>query len=249
MALLRFGYRLEATHLEFVENLTEARLLRRYKRFLADLVLPDGREVTAHCPNPGSMLSLLPEGGQTAWISHSNNPKRKLAWTLELLDVAGTLVCVNTQHANRVAEESIVAGQIPELADYPTVRREVRYGENSRIDLLLTGDGRPDCYVEVKAVTMSRAPGLVAFPDSVTKRGTKHLGELQAMVAAGHRAVLLLLSPRADGQVFRPASDIDPAWAAALVSAVDGGVEVLCYTCTVSPAGIYASGPIPVRTE
>ncbi|WP_417520011.1 DNA/RNA nuclease SfsA [Minwuia sp.] len=236
--------------MEFPSALTEARLIRRYKRFLADVELPSGEVVTAHCPNPGSMLSLIePEASQTVWLSHSADPKRKLAWSLELLQVADTLVCVNTQRPNRAAEEAVAAGEIPELSGYDTVRREVRYGEGSRIDLLLQKDGRPDCYVEIKSVTMSRQEGLIEFPDSVTKRGRKHLIELSGMAARGHRSVMLFLSPRADGRLFRPAADIDPAYAEALLSARHAGVELLCYTCAVSPGGIYPAGSVPVEVD
>lgn len=210
--------------------------------------LPGRGEVTAHCPNPGSMLSLIDPDGppQRVWLSHSDDPKRKLAWTLELLEAGGVPVCVNTQRPNRAAEEAVSSGAIPELTGYETVRREVKYGEASRIDLLLQSPDRPDCYVEVKSVTMSREPGLVEFPDSVTKRGAKHLAELAAMAAAGHRAVMFFLSPRPDGERFRPAADIDPAYAAALKDARAAGVELICYTCAVSPSGLYPRDSIPV---
>lgn len=237
--------------MEFPGSLTRATLLRRYKRFLTDVGIPGVGEVTAHCPNPGSMLSLIDPGGpsQHVWLSHSDDPKRKLAWTLELLEVGGVPVCVNTQRPNRAAEEAVSKGMIQELTGYDTIRREVKYGEGSRIDLLLSQEGRPDCYVEIKSVTMSREPGLVEFPDSVTKRGTKHLGELAEMVRDGHRAVMFFLSPRPDGKRFRPAADIDPAYAAALRRACDAGVELLCYSCAVSATGLYPADPIPVEID
>ena len=236
--------------MEFTSPLKQARLLRRYKRFLADVEFSDGTMVTAHCPNPGSMLSLI-DGtpGQTVWLSHSDDPKRKLAWSLELLEIGGATVCVNTQRPNRAVEEAVRQDRIAELAGYEELRREVRYGEGSRIDLLLSASDRPDCYVEIKSVTMSRSPGLIEFPDSVTKRGARHLDELSAMAAQGHRAVLFLLSPRPDGKRFVPASDIDPAWAASLKRAVAAGVETICYTCAVSPTGLYPADPVPVNID
>ncbi|WP_416897166.1 MAG: DNA/RNA nuclease SfsA [Minwuia sp.] len=229
--------------------MTGGRLLKRYKRFLADVELPDGSMVTAHCPNPGSMLSLIEGEGQSVWLSHSADPKRKLAWSMELIEVRGIPVCVNTQRPNRAAEAAVAAGRIPELAGYETVRREVRYGEGSRIDLLLQSEARPDCYVEIKSVTMSRAPGLMEFPDSVTKRGAKHLEELIRVAETGGRAVLFLLSPRPDGERFRPAADIDPVWAETLKRAVAAGVEAICYTCAVSATGLYPADPIPVSFD
>jgi len=237
--------------MDFAVTLTEGRLLKRYKRFLADVDLQGQGVVTAHCPNPGSMLSLIDpdEPEQKAWLSHSDDPKRKLAWTLELLEVGGVPVCVNTQRPNRSAEEAVRRGAIPELAAYGSVRREVKYGEKSRIDLLLSDPERPDCYVEIKSVTMSRTSGLVEFPDSVTKRGMKHLGELSQMVSEGHRAVMFFLSPRPDGRLFRPAIDIDPAYAEALRRARDAGVELLCYSCAVSASSLYPADPIPVEID
>lgn len=235
--------------IRFQPPLLRATLLRRYKRFLADVRLEDGREVTAHCPNPGSMLSLIDGDAQTVWLTPVDNPARKLKWTLELIRIGDALVCVNTQRPNAIAEAALAAGLIPELTGYPVVRREVRYGENSRIDLLLQSDGRPDCYVEVKGVTLSRRPGLVEFPDSVTRRGAKHLLELTEMAARGHRAVMLFLSPRGDGRTFRPAADIDPAYARGLAAAMEAGVEALCRTCHVSALGIYPGDAIPVLID
>lgn len=237
--------------MEFTTSLSKGMLRRRYKRFLADVEIPGVGLVTAHCPNPGSMLSLIDhsEEGQPVWVSHSSDPKRKLAWTLELLEVGGVPVCVNTQRPNRIAEEAISGEKIRELLGYDTICREVKYGEGSRIDLLLSHPGRADCYVEVKSVTMSRAAGLVEFPDSVTKRGAKHLAELTRVVETGDRAVMLFLSPRPDGRLFRPARDIDPVYATELVSARDAGVELLCYSCTVSATGLYPADPIPVEID
>ncbi|MEZ5840668.1 MAG: DNA/RNA nuclease SfsA [Hyphomicrobiales bacterium] len=196
--------------------LHQGRLLRRYKRFLADIELGDGSVVTAHCANPGAMTGLA-EPGMPVWLSRSDDPKRKLAWSWELVEVddgAGvTLVGVNTSRPNAIAAEAIEAGLVPELAGYSTLRREVAYGQNSRVDIVLEGEGRPAAYVEIKNAHLSRAPGLAEFPDSVTKRGAKHLVELSAMVASGHRAVMFSSSiPRRRRPLLIACKDdIDPA--------------------------------------
>lgn len=230
--------------MKFPEPLIPGTLVRRYKRFLADVVLADGSVVTAHCPNPGSMLSVDAPGAPV-WLSPAANPLRKLRYTWELIEVDGALVGINTGRPNRVAEEAIAAGAIPELAGYSRLRREVRYGRNSRIDLLLEGEGRPTCYVEVKNVTMKRDPRPEApleFPDAVTERGTKHLFELADRARAGERAVMLYLAQRADGIRLAIAGDIDPAYAQALRQATATGVEVLCYGCRVSTAEVGVDG-------
>jgi sugar fermentation stimulation protein A len=232
--------------MRFADPLRRGRLIQRYKRFLADVRFDDGEEVTAHCPNPGSMLSVS-DPGSTVWLSHSDNPKRKLAHTLELIETPGGLVGVNPNRANALAREAIEAGAIAALAGYATIRREVRYGTSSRIDLLLQGDGRPDCYVEVKSVTMRRdtgAIGLAEFPDAVTKRGAKHLGELAAMVAEGARAVMFYLAQRSDCGAFAVAGDIDPGYAEALAAAEAAGVEMLAARCSVEPEGIAVADPL-----
>ena len=181
--------------MRFVDPLISGRLVRRYKRFLSDIELKNRDRVTAHCPNPGSMLGLA-EPGMAVWLSPSRNPARKLAFTWELVDAGASLVGINTGWANEVVAEALEARRIEELAGYPELRREVRYGENSRIDFLLEAPGRPACYVEVKSVTLRR-DGRAEFPDAVTARGTKHLGELSDMVAAGSRAL-----ESADGFLF-----------------------------------------------
>ena len=237
--------------MRFADPLRRGRLIKRYKRFLADVRFDDGEEVTAHCPNPGSMLSVS-DPGSTVWLSHSDNPKRKLAHTLELIETPGGLVGVNPNRANELAREAIEAGKIAALAGYGAIRREVRYGVNSRIDLLLEDDGRPDCYVEVKSVTMRRnggETGLAEFPDAVTKRGAKHLGELSAMVAEGSRAVMLYLTQRADCRHFAVAADIDPTYANAFEAAAAAGVEMLAVCCTLDPEGITVSESLEIRGE
>lgn len=232
--------------MQFEPPLVRARLVRRYKRFFADAVLEDGTAVTAHCPNTGSMMGVC-DAGSTVWLS----PKRggKLAWGWEIVEDASlgapTAVGINPLHPNRLAEEAIRAGRVPELAGYAELRREVRYGrENSRIDLLAAGPDRPMCYIEIKNVHLRRRPGLAEFPDSVTDRGRKHLRELAQMVQSGHRAVLFFLVQRQDCHRFAVAADVDPAYAAALHEARSRGVETICYGCRVSPAEIAVDGPL-----
>ena len=229
-----------APAMRYPEPLARGRLVKRYKRFLADVALDDGGEITAHCPNPGSMRTVS-DPGSPVWLSHSDNPKRKLAWTLELIETASAIVGVNPMRANALAAEAIEAGTIGALTGYGGMRREVRYGENSRIDLLLQDGPGPDCHVEVKSVTMRRdetGSGLAEFPDAVTKRGAKHLVELTEVVRSGGRAVMLFVAQRGDCERFAVAADIDPGYAEALKAARAAGVEALAYRCTVAPAGI-----------
>ena len=198
--------------MRFQTPLIPATLIRRYKRFLADVRLADGREVVAHCPNPGSMMGLKDEGLRV-WLEPNDDPKKKLKYGWRLVEFPeGHFVGVDTAVPNRAVRASLETGEVAELAAYGTVRPEVKYGENSRIDFLLSEAGLPDAYVEVKSVTLMRETGWAEFPDSVTARGTKHLAELVRMVTAGHRAVMLYLVQRTDCDRFTLAADIDPAY-------------------------------------
>ena len=230
--------------MRFQTPLIPARLIRRYKRFLADCLLDDGREVVAHVANPGSMLGLKDEGARI-WLEPNDDPRKKLkyAWRLVEHD-GGHFTGVDTGVPNRVLRAALMAGQVAGLEGYDLVRPEVKYGENSRIDFLLTGAGRADCYVEVKSVTLSRAAGLAEFPDSVTARGTKHLGELSAMAQGGARAVMLYLVQRTDCARMTLAADIDPTYAAAFAEAHRAGVEVMALGCAITPEGVDLAGPV-----
>jgi len=225
--------------------LIPARLVKRYKRFLADVVLEGSAEtLTAHCPNPGSMMGLKAPGSRV-WLSVSDNPKRKLTHTLELVEADGALVAINTNNPNRLAEEAIRAGTIPELAAFSQLRREVKYGAGSRVDLLLEGSGGALTYVEVKNCHLMRTPGLAEFPDSVTSRGAKHLRDLAAMVAAGHRAAMLFIVQRPDCNRFSTAPDLDPAYDAGLRDAAGAGVDVLVYDCHVDQGAVGVRRALP----
>ena len=227
--------------MRFSAPLLPATLVKRYKRFLADVELPSGEMVTVHCANPGSMIGLAAPGARI-WLSKSGNLKRKLAHSWELIEVdLGTgaeLVGINTAHPNAVAAEAIAAGVIPELAGYATARREVRYGSNSRVDFLLEAAGRPPCYVEIKNVHLMRRAGLAEFPDAVTKRGAKHLGELGRVAAQGSRAVMLFLIQIGSARSFRLARDIDPGYGDAFDRARAAGVEAIAYRCGITCDGI-----------
>lgn len=227
--------------------LIPGRLIRRYKRFLADVALDAGGDVTVHCPNPGRMLGLDAPGSRV-WLSRGKNPLRKLPLTLELIEADGGLVGINTMHPNRLVEEAIRAGRIEELAGYREIRREVAYDGGSRIDLLLREPGRPDCYVEVKNVHLRRT-ALAEFPDTVTARGARHLAAMRRQVGAGARAVLVYVVQRTDCAAFAVAEDIDPVYAGAHRLALAGGVEALCRACTISLDGIELALPMPIRSS
>lgn len=240
--------------MRFPVPLVRGRLVRRYKRFLADVRIETGAAagstVTAHCPNPGAMLGLT-DADANVWLSHSADPKRVLPWTWELVHARdahpeGALVGINTARPNRIAEEAIAAGAIAELQGYSSVRREVRYGERSRVDLLLAQDGWPPCYVEVKNAHLMRKQGVAEFPDSVTARGARHLQELAKVASAGARAVVLFVVQRGDAERFAVAGDIDSAFAVALRQARAVGVEALCYRCVLSPEQIVLDKALPV---
>lgn len=232
--------------MKFASPLIEGTLIKRYKRFLADVRLNDGSEITAHCANPGAMLGLK-EAGQRVWLSKSDNPKRKLAYSWELTEADKTIVGINTARPNSLVEEAIHNGTIEELQNYNSLRREVKYGKNSRIDILLSDEGKPDCYVEVKNVHLLRTARLYEFPDSVTTRGAKHLAEMADMVTKGHRAVMVYLIQRDDGDRLRFASEIDPNYASALARAHKAGVEAIAYVCKLTPEGIEAYRAVPVE--
>lgn len=211
-------------------NLIPAQLIKRYKRFLADVVLADGSEITVHCPNTGSMKNCGGPGDRV-WLSHSDNPKRKYAYTWELTETAsGEFICINTQRANPLIAEAISQQQIPQLTGYQQLRREVRYGDNSRIDILLGDGAQADAYVEIKSCTLLEDDDQGYFPDAVTTRGQKHLQELMAMKAQGHRAVLVFAVMHTGINTVKPAAHIDIKYAELFAQALAGGVEVLaCY--------------------
>ncbi|GIU09335.1 DNA/RNA nuclease SfsA [Shewanella morhuae] len=233
--------------MEFAPPLQQGILLRRYKRFLADVQLSDGSEITLHCPNTGSMRNCL-YPGETVWFSTSDNPKRKYAHTWELMTTPnGSLIGIHSSQANALAEDAINKGIISELTGYDSLSREVKYGdENSRIDILLQAAQKPACYIEVKSCTLLE-DGQGYFPDAVSLRGQKHLRELMHMVSLGHRAVLLFVVQHSEITCVAPAAHIDPEYAKLLKIAVLSGVEVLAYRCEISPTEINLAYPCVVR--
>ncbi|SLN58120.1 DNA/RNA nuclease SfsA [Roseisalinus antarcticus] len=230
--------------MRFATPLVSGRLIRRYMRFLADVALDGGEVVKVHCPNPGAMTGLK-EPGLRVWLERNDDPKKKLDWGWRLAELGGGhWAGIDTAVPNRVVAEALAARTIPELGPYASHRAEVRYGTRSRVDFLLEGPGRT--YLEVKNVHLRRTDDWAEFPDSVTARGTKHLQELSAMVAEGHRAVMFYLVQRTDCARFRLASDIEPAYATAFDAARAAGVEMLCYGTRIDRDGVQLSGPLPV---
>ncbi|SER32181.1 MULTISPECIES: DNA/RNA nuclease SfsA [Pseudomonas] len=233
--------------MQFDPPLEEGLLIRRYKRFLADIETVTGETLTIHCPNTGSMLNCQAEGARV-WFSRSNDPKRKLPGTWELVETPhGRLACINTSRANRLVEEALLAGAIPELAGFSALRREVAYGaENSRADFRLTYPSG-EVFVEVKSVTLGYNMDCVAaFPDAVTVRGAKHLRELSALAREGARAVLLYCVNLTGIEAVRPADDIDPAYGRALREALEAGVEILAYGADITPQAIQVTRRLKV---
>ena len=236
--------------MRFQTPLVPARLIRRYKRFLADVRLEEsGREVTAHCPNPGAMLGLAdPE--MRIWLEPNDDPKKKLKFGWRLAEVQnGHLVGIDTGIPNKVVGDALRSGKIPALAEYADVKPEQRYGKNSRIDFLLTNPALPDAYVEVKNVHLRRAGDLAEFPDCVTERGAKHLVELSEMVKNGHRAIMLYLVQRTDCTRFSLARDLDPGYAYAFDKARATGVEVMVYGTKITTQGVSIGAPLDLACD
>jgi sugar fermentation stimulation protein A len=229
------------------QPMAHGRLVSRYKRFFADVMLDDGRAITAHCPNPGAMLGLNTPG-LGAWVSVATGAKRKLPWTLELVEADGGLVGINTLHPNRLTAEALAEDAIGELTGYDVHRREVRMGEASRVDFVLEGGGRPRCWLEVKNVHLRRSGTLAEFPDCVAARSARHLRELSARVAEGDRAVQLFVIQRTDCDAFSACAELDPTYAAGLDTAAAAGVEVLAYACDIALDGIAIAHRVPWRS-
>lgn len=231
--------------MRFTSPLLSGRLIKRYKRFLADIMLDSGEIITAHCANSGALLGGTTPGLRV-WVSHIPSSSRKLSYSWQLVEMDDTLVGINTSLPNRLAEEAILANMIEELTGYNTIKREVKYGQNSRIDLLLTSPEKPPCFVEVKNVHLKRGEA-AQFPDSVTTRGTKHLKELETMKTQGARTVMLYIIQRNDCGHLSFADDLDPVYATTATKALLTGVEALAYACTISTDEIVLSKRLPVK--
>ncbi len=227
----------------FWPDLTSGALVKRYKRFLADVLLQDGEVITVHCPNSGSMTACS-DPGRTVYLSRSDNPCRRFPYTWEMIRMPTSLVCINTLMTNKLVRQAVVNGFIEALAGYDRVSSEVKCGANSRLDLLLERSDTDRCFVEVKSCTLVEN-GIASFPDAVTSRGLKHLKELQHQVGLGNRAVIFFLVQRTDSRVFRPADRIDAAYGSELRSAVKKGVEIHCYDVSLSLKRIAIKKPIP----
>ena len=235
--------------MHFPTPLVAGTLIQRYKRFLADVRLDDGTLITGTCPNTGSMIGLKAPG-QRVWLSTSDKPTRKYRHTWELVEAdlgkGPKLVGINTQHPNKLVEEAIRAGKMPSVTGYAELKREQKYGKNSRIDILLADPKRGLAYVEVKNVHLSRRAGLAEFPDSITERGTKHLAELADMVADGHKAVMVFLIQRSDVTKLSLARDIDANYGRAMDAARAAGVEVVALKCKLSTTQIIVDKSVPI---
>ncbi|MDR1827046.1 MAG: DNA/RNA nuclease SfsA [Methylobacteriaceae bacterium] len=234
--------------MRFSSPLVFGTLVKRYKRFLADIRMSDGSIVTVHCPNSGAMAGLLAEGNRVG-LSRSTNPNRKLPFTWEIVeaDMGGVRqwVGVHAARANAIFRDALESGAVPAFSGYKHIRPEFPYGLGSRVDFLLTAPDKPEAYVEIKNCHMMRASGLAEFPDSVSTRGAKHMRELAAVAAGGKRAaVVYIVQMSAEG--FRVAADMDPAYDAEFRGAVAGGVEAYAFTCRVSPDDISVEKGIPV---
>ncbi len=229
--------------MQFSKKLIPGTLIKRYKRFLADIELDTGEQITAHCPNSGSMKTCANPGWKVL-LSRSDNPNRKYPHTWEMVHNTICWIGINTGIPNLIVAEAINENKIPGLLGYDGLKREVKYGENSRIDILLSNDS-DHCYVEVKNVTLVEEDGNYYFPDSVTIRGTKHLVELGNMIRLGHRSVMFYVIQRGDGRIFKPARHIDPQYSDALQTALSAGVEIMVYRADVSPEGIALAEEIP----
>ncbi|MBJ7539987.1 DNA/RNA nuclease SfsA [Marinomonas transparens] len=230
--------------MDFPTPLIEGRLIKRYKRFLSDIKLSSGEVVVAHCPNTGSMKRCQQDGARV-WLSKSDNPKRKLGYTWELVEVDEKyLACINTGYPNKLVGEAIANGVVSELLGYAEQKAEVRYGEKSRIDWLLTDESSNKCYVEVKNVTLLEEDGLGYFPDAVTERGRKHLYELADMVDMGHRAVMFFCVSHTGIGSVTPAAHIDGKYAKALWEAIDRGVEIVAYRVAIDLQGMVVTEPV-----
>ena len=232
--------------MKFPVELIEGRLLKRYKRFLSDIELSTGELITAHCPNTGSMKRCQQDSARV-WLSKSDNPKRKLAYTWELVEVDEQyLACINTGYPNKLVGEAIANGVVTELVGYAEQKAEVKYGEKSRIDWLLTGSDGRKCYVEVKNVTLLEEDGLGYFPDAVTDRGRKHLYELAKMVEEGHRAVMFFCVSHTGINSVTPAAHIDKKYAQAFIEVVAKGVEVIAYQVAIDSQEMKVMRSVPV---
>jgi len=230
--------------MQFKTNLIKGKLLKRYKRFLADIILEDETKVIAHCPNPGSMMGLA-KVGTTVWLEPNDDPKKKLKYGWRLVEYKNQMICIDTSIANMVIKEALEKKAIPELS-YQGFKSEVKYSDNSRIDFLLTSPSQ-QTYLEIKSVTLMREKGLAEFPDSITKRGSKHLADLSKMVTSGHKAVLLFLCMRNDVDRVRIAADLDSIYSNNIKAALKSGVQLVCYDTHVTRFGVRLGKPVVVE--